>query len=80
MYQPTNGDQMIITLLATNITYDTDGLLVSDLPENMEVKIDLREQEGFADINNQVCNQISDATGWLVVSYQLDGYSPSSRS
>ncbi len=66
---------MIITLLATNITYDTDGLSVCDLPKKMEVKIDLREQEGFADINNQVCNQISDATGWLVVSYQLAGYS-----
>ena len=69
---------MIITLLATNIGYDTDGpgiLTALELPENMEVQVDL-DIKGFEDINRQVCNQISDATGWLVVSYQLEGYTP----
>jgi len=69
---------MIITLLATNIQYDTDGPgipTMHDLPESMEVQVDL-DIEGFEDINRQVCNQISDASGWLVVDYQLEGYTP----
>ena len=68
---------MTITLLATNIEYDTDGPGVptmENLPESMEVQVDLRDQIGFPCINSQVCNQISDASGWLVLSYQLVGY------
>ena len=64
---------MTITLLATNIEYA--GIPTShDLPENMEVQVDL-DIDGFEDINRQVCNQISDATGMLVRDYQLVGYS-----
>ncbi len=69
---------MIITLLATNIQYDTDGSGIPtthDLPESMEVYVDL-EVHGFEDINRQVCNQISDETGMLVLDYQLVGYTP----
>tara|TARA_A200000159_G_C7074127_1_gene235632 strand:+ start:204 stop:425 length:222 start_codon:yes stop_codon:yes gene_type:complete len=69
---------MIITLLATNIKYDTDGPGIPTahvLPENMEVLVDLNI-EGFEDINRQVCNQISDETGMLVLDYQLIGYTP----
>lgn len=69
---------MIVTLLATNIQYDIDGPGVptmENLPESMEVQVDLRDQIGFPCINSQVCNQISDASGWLVLSYQLVGYS-----
>jgi len=68
---------MIVTLLVSDIEYDTDGPgipTMHDLPKSMEVKVDLRDQEGFADINHQVCSQISDASGWLVVAYQLTGY------
>ena len=68
---------MIITLLATNIKYDTDGPDIPTahvLPENMEVQVDL-DIDGFEDINRQVCNQISNATGWLVLGYRLVGYS-----
>ena len=69
---------MIVTLLATNIQYDIDGPGVptmENLPESMEVQVDLHDQIGFPCINSQVCNQISDASGWLVLSYQLVGYS-----
>lgn len=69
---------MIITLLATNIQYDTDGPGIPtthDLPANMEVQVDL-DIQGFEDINRQVCNQISDETGMLVLDYQLTGYTP----
>ena len=68
---------MIVTLLVTNIQYDFDGPGVptmENLPESMEVQVDLRDQIGFPCINSQVCNQISDASGWLVLSYQLVGY------
>ena len=74
---------MIVTLLATNIQYDIDGPGVptmENLPESMEVQVDLRDQIGFPCINSQVCNQISDASGWLVLSYQLVGYSFSSEN
>lgn len=70
---------MIITLLATNIQYDTDGPGIPtmlDLPESMKVLVDLRDQIGWPCINSQVCDQISDASGWLVVAYQLEGYTP----
>ena len=67
---------MIVTLLATNIQYDIDGTGVptmENLPESMEIQVDLRDQEGFDDINRQVCNQISDASGMLVLDYHLIG-------
>jgi|TARA_R110000851_G_scaffold193593_1_gene344329 hypothetical protein len=80
---------MIITLLATNIEYDTDGPGIPtthDLPASMEVQVDLDIQvaahtlgmrvQFFEDINRQVCNQISDETGLLVLDYQLIGYTP----
>ena len=72
---------MIITLLATNIQYDWDGPgtpTMHDLPESMEVQVDLRDQAGL--VITQVYNQISNATGMLVLDYQLVGYSLSSGS
>lgn len=66
---------MTITLLATNIQYDFDGPEETGYPESMEVQVDLQDQIGFPCINAQVCNQISDATGMLVLDYQLVGYS-----
>ena len=67
---------MIITLLATNIEYDFDGPGIPtshNLPESMEVQVDL-DNTGFEDINHQVCDQISNATGMLIRDYQLVGY------
>ena len=66
---------MTITLLATNIQYDFDGPEETGYPDELEVQVDLHDQEGFDDINRQVCDQISDATGMLVLDYQLVGYS-----
>ena len=67
---------MIVTLLATNIQYDIDGPGVptmEDLPKSMEVQVDLKDQIGWPCINAQVCNQVSDATGMLVLDYHLIG-------
>ena len=67
---------MIVTLLATNIQYDIDGPGVptmENLPESMEVQVDLKDQIGWPCINSQVCDQISNATGWLVLGYNLIG-------
>ena len=66
---------MTITLLATDIQYDFDGPEEAGYPDELEVQVDLHDQEGFDDINRQVCDQISDATGMLVLDYQLVGYS-----
>lgn len=76
---------MTITLLATNIQYDFDGPEETGYPESMEVQVDLDVQVAahtlgervrfFEDVNRQVCNQISDETGMLVLDYQLVGYS-----
>lgn len=65
---------MIVTLLATNIQYDIDGPGVptmENLPKSMEVQVDLKDQIGWPCINSQVCNQISNATGMLVLDYRL---------
>ena len=65
---------MIVTLLATNIQYDTDGpgvQTMEDLPKSMEVQVDLKDQIGWPCINSQVCDQISNATGMLVLDYRL---------
>ena len=76
---------MTITLLATNIQYDFDGPEETGYPESMEVQVDLDVQVAahtlgervrfFEDVNRQVCNQITDETGMLVLDYQLVGYS-----
>jgi len=68
---------MIVTLLATHIEYDIDGPGIPtthDLPEIVEVQVDLKDQVGWLSINAQVCNQITNATGMLVLDYQLIGF------
>ena len=67
---------MTVTLLATNIEYDTDGPgipTMKNLPESMEVQVDLKDQIGWPCINSQICDQISDATGMCVLDYHLIG-------
>ena len=69
---------MIITLLVYNIQWDTeeesDIEAVKHLPEKMEVEVDLSDQEGWTELNHQICNQLSDETGWCVLGYELKGY------
>ena len=70
---------MKITLLAHHIEWDTDGDIdvARALPSKMEVEVDLDAVECLfpVSINDQICNQLSDATGWCVLGYKLQGYS-----
>jgi len=65
---------MTVTLLATNIEYDFDGPEETGYPDSMEVEVDLSNNV-YVDVNRQVCTQISNATGMLVLDYNLIGYS-----
>ena len=67
---------MTITLLATNIVWDTDEdeAVAASLPTQLSVELDLTEGGGWLDINQTICNQLSDHTGWLVLEYKLVGY------
>jgi len=67
---------MIITMLVHHIKWDTDGDddVAKDLPRTIPVQVDLRDQIGWPCISKQICDQLSDATGWLVEDFQLEGY------
>ena len=67
---------MTITLLAHHIEWDTDGDIdaARGLPSKLEVEVDLFTT-GWPDINKQICDQLSDKTGWAVLDYSLEGYS-----
>ena len=67
---------MTVTLLAHHIEWDTDGddTVAQGLPRQLEVEVNLNTSDGWTDINSQICNQLSDHTGWLVEDYQLEGY------
>ena len=67
---------MTITLLAHHIAWDTDGDIdaARALPSKLEVEVDLFTT-GWTDINKQICDQLSDKTGWAVLDYSLEGYS-----
>ncbi len=73
---------MKITLLAHNIEWDTDGDIdaAQSLPSKMEVELDLNVVDGCLtgipeSANTIICDQLSDATGWCVLGYKLQGYS-----
>ena len=68
---------MTITLLATNIVWDTDGdeSLAASLPTQLPVELDLTEGGDWHDINQDISKQLSNQTDWLVLDYQLVGYS-----
>ena len=73
---------MIITLLAPHIEWDTDGDIdaARALPSKMEVELDLNAVDGCLtgipeSANTIICDQLSDATGWCVLGYKLQGYS-----
>tara|TARA_B100000524_G_C23597209_1_gene351243 strand:+ start:286 stop:555 length:270 start_codon:yes stop_codon:yes gene_type:complete len=70
---------MKITLLAHHIEWDTDGDIdaARGLPSKVAVEVDLDAVECLfpVSINDQICNQLSDATGFCVLDYKLQGYS-----
>ena len=68
---------MKITLLAHHIEWDTDGDIdaARGLPSKVAVEVDLLEGPDAGSINDQICNQLSDITGWVVLDYKLEGYS-----
>ena len=73
---------MTITLLAHHIEWDTDGDIdaARALPSKMEVELDLNAVDGCLtgipeSANTIICDQLSDATGWCVLGYKLQGYS-----
>ena len=68
---------MTATLLAINIEWDTDGdeTVAQELPQQMEVEVDLQDAQGWTDINSQICDQLSDETGWCVLGFILQGHS-----
>ena len=70
---------MKITLLAHHIEWDTDGDIdaARGLPSKVEVEVDLDAVVCLfpVSINDQICNQLSDTTGFCVLDYKLEGYS-----
>jgi len=68
---------MKITLLAHHIEWDTDGnqTIAQSLPSKVAVEVDLLEGPDADSINDQICNQLSDITGFCVLDYKLEGYS-----
>ena len=42
----------------------------------LQVEVDLQDIEGgWTEINSVICDQLSEATGWCVLDFQLEGYS-----
>ena len=67
---------MIITLLAHHIEWDaTQEQILDALPSKMEVEVNLDDITHGVNINDIICDQLSDATGWCVLDYKLQGYS-----
>ena len=68
---------MTITLLAHHIEWDTDGDIdaARALPSKLEVEVNLDDITQGGNINDIICDQLSDATGWCVLDYKLQGYS-----
>ena len=68
---------MTITLLAHHIEWDADGDIdvARSLPSKLEVEVNLDDITHGVNINDIICDQLSDATGWCVLDYKLQGYS-----
>ena len=66
---------MTVVLLAHHICWDTPTYEASlGLPRKVAVEVDLKEQESFDDINSQICDQLSNITGYCVLDYRLQGF------
>jgi hypothetical protein len=72
---------MRILLLAHNIVWDTDGdvELGTSLPTEILVEIDLSETSEWSDINDDICDQLSNQTGYCVEDYKLEGHPAPTR-
>lgn len=68
---------MKITLLVHDIEWYTGANhdVAQSLPSKVAVEVDLLEGPVAGSINDQVCNQLSDITGFCVMFYKLQGYS-----
>jgi len=69
---------MKVTLLAHHIEWDTDGdhEVAQSIPSKVAVEVDLLEGPEAGSLNDQICNQLSNITGFCVLDYKLEGYSP----
>ena len=66
---------MTVVLLAHHICWDTSTHEESvGLPRKVAVEVNLKDQEGFDDINRQICDQLSSITGYCVLDYRLQGF------
>lgn len=65
---------MKVVLKAHHIEWDTEGEAVHGLPTKVVIEVDLHNQEGWADINRQICDELSNITSYCVLDYQLQGY------
>lgn len=67
---------MTITLLAHHINWDTDNNtdIARGLPSKLEVVVNFYELTDWTNLNQVICNQLSDVTGFCVVDYKLQGY------
>ena len=66
---------MTVVLLAHHISWDTSTHEEAlGLPRKVAVEVDLKNQEGFDDINSQICDQLSNITGYCVLDYRLQGF------
>jgi len=66
---------MTVVLLAHHISWDTPSHEESlGLPRKVAVEVDLKDQESFNDINSQICDQLSNITGYCVLDYRLQGF------
>ena len=67
------------TILAHHVEWDTDGDIdaARGLPSKVAVEVDLDAVECLfpVSINDQICNQLSDITGFCVLDYKQQGYS-----
>ena len=62
---------MRVQLLAHHIEWDTSAHESLGLPRKVIVIVDL----DAGSINEQICDQLSDITGFCVLDYKLQGYS-----
>jgi hypothetical protein len=72
------SSSIIITVLVKNIVWDTisqEDIVEYDLPSQLPVQVDLASIHSFDCINKQICDHLSDAHGWCVSDYDLEGYS-----
>ena len=61
--------------LTRKASKSADEALAASLPTQLPVELDLTEGGDWHDINQDISKQLSNQTDWLVLDYQLVGYS-----